>query len=191
MTREAIFGYSSAPPRKTEKAISLEKHSARIKIEPLKSSEIIRFMTIAHEAIKDEPLPDEFRKTIEESIGERTKNYYERTLANPQEWTLLVAKDPKGKICGILEAQIVDVNDEKMGLVHLIGVTRAKRRQGVATNLYRAYESLLRDRKDVICLAAGVFNSNHPSLELHNKLGITKTFGRLANGKAKMHFKAL
>jgi ribosomal protein S18 acetylase RimI-like enzyme len=168
-----------------------EEPSPKAKIEFLKQSEIAQFIVVAREAIRDEILPKEREKSKKQSIKERSMGYYEKALAKPHEWTLLRAKDPEGKIVGILEAEIIVIDGEKVGLVNLVGVSENKKRQGIATDLYRAYELILKERKDVSLLMAGIYDTNIPSLELHKKLGITKIFREMEDGRAKVYYKTL
>jgi ribosomal protein S18 acetylase RimI-like enzyme len=177
--------------QKNRNTKSLEKSLNEIRVEPIKISDIGQFIAIAKEAIRDEIIPEEFKGAIEDSIKARARKYYETAFFNPQKWSLLAAKDTDGKIFGILEAETIGKDNNKVGLVHLIGVSKAKRRQGVATNLYQTYESILRNRGDVLGIMAGIYNTNFPSIGLHEKFGMTKSSIKLMDRKGKAYYKAL
>jgi ribosomal protein S18 acetylase RimI-like enzyme len=174
-----------------KKITSPEKSPNKIRVEPIKISDIGQFIAIAKEAIRDEIMPEEFKKKIKDSMRERTRKYYEAALSNPQKWSLLAAKDTDGKIFGILEAEIMGKDNDKVGLVHLIATSKTKRRQGVAMNLYQAYELILKNRGDVFGVMAGIYNTNYPSIGLHKKFGMTRAPIELMDGKAGAYCKAL
>ena len=174
-----------------KEAFSSEESSIETRIEPIKVSELDQFMAVAHQAIKNEPLPKDYESTKAASLRERTRSYYIKALFNSNDYTLLAAKDAEGKIFGVLEARIINMNGRKVGLVNLIGVSEDKRRHGTAMDLSRAYELILKKRKNVSGLMSGVFSTNRPSLGLRKKLGMTKISTKLTGDKIGIYYKAL
>ncbi|HEX8932250.1 MAG TPA: GNAT family N-acetyltransferase [Patescibacteria group bacterium] len=132
-----------------------------ISIESLKVSDIEGYIDSVLVRIPN------FDPKEDSSIIAALSGVYRRRLKLPEWWTMLVAKSERKIVAG-LEGEID--NSRKSGKINWVHVDQRFKRNKIATNLYAAYASVLRN-EGIDQMTAYVDSQNFASHAFHRSLG--------------------
>jgi len=143
------------------------------RIHRLQPKDISAYVRIMRAGIASLPFADSGQ------LEKRTEQYY-RERINKEEWALLVARDERGAIAGVLEGEIAP--NRFSASIQWIVTDPLKRKKGVAHDLYTHYETILREM-GVQYMLATVDDANEASLNFHQKYGffMKEPYKRLSN----------
>lgn len=150
-----------------------ENPSFPLTIEPLQEKDIPQFRDLIISGIGSKVHLQELTKKFE--IQKRGTSYYQREL-NRDDRLFFCVKNDIGEVVGALESRFKETDEGKAGFIEIVSVMPEYQGQGVATSLYKKYESHLLCREDISLLISYVENGNEPSKKLHEKFGLSNIY---------------